>query len=70
MSKLSNVFKNDVVKKTEYKEIVKKINNISTTDTSNLVKKTDYNTRISEIEKQKLLIIIMINILILKNLIN
>ena len=50
MSKLSNVVKNDVVKKTEYKEIVKKVNNISTTDTSNLVKKTDCNTKTNEIE--------------------
>ena len=30
--------KNDI-KKTEYNELVKKFNNISTTDTSNLVKK-------------------------------
>ena len=37
-------------------------------DTSNLVKKTDYNTKITEIEKD-LLIIITINILLL-NLIN
>ena len=38
LRKLSNVVKNDVVKKTEYNELVKKVNNISTTDTSNLVK--------------------------------
>ena len=50
MSKLSNVVKNDVVKKTEYKEIVKKVNNISTTDTSNLVKKTNCNTKTNKIE--------------------
>ena len=31
---------------------LKKVNNISTTDTSNLVKTTDYNTRISENLKQ------------------
>ena len=37
-------------------------------DTSNLVTKTDYNTKITEIEKD-LLIIITINILLL-NLIN
>ena len=42
LSKLSNVVKNDVVKKTEYNELVKKVNNISATDTSNLGKKTDY----------------------------
>ena len=32
---------------------------------SNLVKKTDYNIKINEIEKKKLLIMIMINILLL-----
>ena len=38
LSKLSNVVKN-FVKKTEYDELVKKVNNISTTGTSDLVKK-------------------------------
>ena len=52
LRKLSNIVKNKVVKKTEYNELVKKINNISTTDTSNLVKKTDYNTNISEKENK------------------
>ena len=47
LSKLSNVVKNDVVKKTVYDEFVAKVNNI---DTSGLVKKTDYNTKVSEIE--------------------
>ena len=37
LSKLSNVVKNDVVKKTEYNELVKKVNNTSTIDTSNVV---------------------------------
>ena len=37
-------------------------------DVSSLVKKTDYDTKISEIEEKKL-IIIMINILLLQNLI-
>ena len=46
LSKLSNVVKN-VVKKTVYNELVAKVHNI---DTSGLVKKTDYNTKISEIE--------------------
>ena len=41
LSKLSNVVKNDVVK------LVAKLNNINT---SGLVKKTDYNTKITEIE--------------------
>ena len=38
-SKLSNVVKNDVVKKNEYDEFVKKVNNIKTTNSSDLVKK-------------------------------
>ena len=49
-SKLSNVVKNDVVKKTEYNKLVKKVNNISGTDTSNVGKKTDCNTEFSEID--------------------
>ena len=32
--------------------MVKKINAIQSTDTSNLVKKADYNTKIGEIEKK------------------
>ena len=47
LSKLSNVVKNDVVKKTVYDKLVAEADNI---DTSGLVKKTDYNTKISEIE--------------------
>ena len=47
LSKLSNVVKNDVIKKTVYDKLVVKVDNI---DTSGLVKKTDYNRKISEIE--------------------
>ena len=47
LSKLSNVVKNDVVKKTVYDKLVAKVDNI---DYSGLVKKTDYNTKITEIE--------------------
>ena len=47
LSKLSNVVKNDVVKKTVHDKLVAKVDNI---DTSGLVKKTDYNTKITEIE--------------------
>ena len=47
LSKLSNVVKNDVVKKAGYSKLVTKLDNI---DTSSLVKKTDYNTKITEIE--------------------
>ena len=37
LSKLSDGVKNDVVKKSEYDELVKKVINIKTTDTSYLV---------------------------------
>ena len=43
LSKLSNVVKNDVVKKTDYDKLVTKVGNI---DTSDLVKKTNYNTKL------------------------
>ena len=52
LSKLTNVLESDVIKKTEFDELVKKVNNISTTNTSNLVKKTEYNTKINEIENK------------------
>ena len=41
LSKLSNVVKNDVVKKTVYNKLVAKVNNI---DTSDFVLKTKYQT--------------------------
>ena len=47
LSKLSNVVKNDVVEKTMYDKLVAKVDNI---DTSGLVKKTGYKTKITEIE--------------------
>ena len=42
LSKLSDVVKNDFVKKTDYNKIVTKVDNIVTSD---LVKKTDCNTK-------------------------
>ena len=42
-SRLSDVVKNKVLKKTEYNELVKKVNNINTTDTSDLVKKMKWD---------------------------
>ena len=66
LSKLSDVVKNDVVKKDVYDKLVTNVNNIDTsgfvfktdkselenkiTDTSGLLKKIDYNTKITEIE--------------------
>ena len=41
-----------MLKKAEYNELVKKVNNINTTDISDLVKMSDYNTKINEIEKK------------------
>ena len=81
MSKLSDIVKNDVVKKAVYDKLGAKVNNIDTSDfvlktkyqtdktkfqialsavenkipsVSSLVKKTDYNTKISELEKKTL----------------
>ena len=45
LSKLSGVVKNEVVKKTVYHEVIKKVNAIQTTDASNLVKRSDYDTK-------------------------
>ena len=61
LSELTNIVKNDVVKKSEYNELVKKVNNVSTTDTSNLVKKLIITLKL----KIKLLLII-INILLIR----
>ena len=69
LGKLSNVVKNDVIKKTECDELVIKVNNINTTDTSDLVKKLTITQKTMKF-KRILLIIIMINILLLKNLIS
>ena len=93
MSKLSDVVKNDVVKKAVYDKLGAKVNNIDTSDfvlktkyqtdktkfqialsavenkipsVTSLVKKTDYNTKISELEKKNL-IIIMTNILLIQS---
>ena len=40
-----DVEKNEAIKKTVYDELVKKVNAVRTADTSNLVKKTHYNTK-------------------------
>ena len=49
MSKLSDVVKNDVVKKTVYDKLVAKVNSI---DTSGFVLKTKYDTDKSELENK------------------
>ena len=50
LSKLSDVVKNDIVKKTVYDKLVAKVSNI---DTSDFVLKTKYNTNKAELEKKK-----------------
>ena len=49
LSKLSNVVKNDAVKKTEYDKLVTKVNNI---DNSDFVLKTNYKTKITELNNK------------------
>ena len=49
LSKLSDLVKNDVVKKTVYDKLVAKVNNI---DTSHFVLQTKYNTDKTELEKK------------------
>ena len=49
LSKLSDVVKNDVVKKTVYDKLVAKVNNI---DTSDFMLKTKYQTDKTELEKK------------------
>ena len=49
LSKLSNIVKNDLVKKTEYNKLVTKVDNI---DASDFVLKANYNTKITELENK------------------
>ena len=49
LSKLSNVVKNDVVKKTVYDKLVAKVDNI---DTSDFLLKTNYDTKLTELENK------------------
>ena len=52
LSSLSNVTEKEVIKRDVHDELVKKVNVIQSTDTSDLVKKDYYNTKIDEIEKK------------------
>ena len=49
LSKLSNVVKNDVVKKTLYDKLITKVNN---SDTSDFVLKSKYDTDKTELENK------------------
>ena len=65
MSKLSNVVKNDVVKKTVYDELVAKVGNIYT---NNFVLKTNYDIDKTELENKipELIVLSKKEIIILK----
>ena len=67
MSKLSDVVKNDVVKKYIYDKLVAKVNNV---DTSDFVLKTYYQTDKKELEKKFLMLVVLLKrlIIILKSL--
>ena len=52
LSRLSDLVKNDVVKKTGYDELFKNVDATPSTDTRDLVIKTGYNRKINEVEKQ------------------
>ena len=49
LSKLTDVAKNEVVEKTVYGESGKNVNAVQSSDATNLVRKVDYNTKITEI---------------------
>ena len=57
LSKLSNVVKNDVIKKTEYDKLVGKVNNI---DTSGFVLKTKYDSDKSEFRIKFLILAVLL----------
>ena len=69
LSTLSNVLKTDVVKKAEYNELVKKVNNSNITDASDLAKRQTIAQNSMRLKKNCLMLI-MINILLPKNLIH
>ena len=69
LSKLSNVAKNDVVKKDVYNAKIKYIED-KILNVSNLVKKLTITQELVTLKIKLLLIMVMINILLLKNLIS
>ena len=62
LSKLSEVVKNDVVKKTEYDKLVAKVDNI---DTSGFVLKTKFDTDKSKLKKKILILLVLLKRLII-----
>ena len=67
LSKLSDLVLNDFIKKTEYDELVKKVNDITTINTSYLLKKLTMTQKLVKLQR-KYLIIIMIDILLIMSL--
>ena len=65
LSKLSNVVKNDVAKRTDYDKLVVKVNNI---DTNDFVLKTNYQTDKTELEIKFLILVVLLEkqIMVLK----
>ena len=62
LAKLSNVVKNNVIKKTEYKKLVAKVDNI---DNRNFVKKrkyekdgSDFEDKINKVDKKYLMLVV------------
>ena len=70
LSKLGDVVIDEVVKKMEYNELIKKANAIKTTDPNNLVKKLTMTQKLVQLKKKTLIMIIVINILLHNNLIS
>ena len=62
-----NVVEKEVVKETVSNKLVKFVNAVQTTDTSNLVKKADYDIKLAKLNRKYLM---MINILLLLSLIS
>ena len=62
LAKLSNVVKNDVIKKTEYDRLVAKVNGIDNTKFVSMTKyekdRSDFEDKIDKIEKKYLILLI------------
>ena len=69
LSKLTDVVRKDVVKNAEFDELVKEFNAIQTTDTTDLVKKADYNKKLVILKKNNL-IMLVVKLLLHKSLIS
>ena len=59
---------NEVVKRTVCDELVKKVKAIQAVDAGNLVKKLTMTQKLVKLKKKLLIMVIVINILVLKNL--